>query len=170
MTISNSSIEDIDEIFRLYAIATAFQKSIKTVSWPQFDRAHIETEIKENRQWKLIIDNMVACVWAITYSDPQIWEKSKDDPAIYIHRIATNPDFRGRNLVVHIVEWAKKYTAEIGKRFIRLDTVGENKKLIAHYTGCGFSFLGLFKLNNTEGLPQHYNNATVSLFEISLDE
>ena len=168
MTISNSTIEDLDEIFRLYALATAYQQSIKTIHWPEFDRALIETEIKENRQWKLIIDNKVACVWAITFSDPEIWEERNNDPAIYIHRIATNPEFKGQNLVKQITEWSKKYASGIGKRFIRLDTVGENKKLIAHYTQCGFNFLGLFKLNNTEGLPQHYHNATVSLFEIDL--
>jgi hypothetical protein len=46
-----------------------------------------------------------------------------------------------------------------------MDTVGENHKLIEHYTACGFDFLGLSQLTNTDGLPEHYHNAVVSLFE-----
>ncbi|MFP3835995.1 GNAT family N-acetyltransferase, partial [Chryseobacterium sp. SIMBA_028] len=85
--------------------------------------------------------------------------------AVYIHRIATNPDFRGQNLVQKIVEWGKQYALTNGKKFIRLDTVGDNPGLISYYTKCGFDFLGLSKLKDTAGLPAHYNNATVSLFE-----
>jgi hypothetical protein len=96
--IQNSNINDIDEIFRLYKIATDFQKTRFTIHWPQFDIKLIETEISENRQWKIIADGKIACIWATTFYDPQIWEERNDDPAVYIHRIATNPDFRGQNL------------------------------------------------------------------------
>lgn len=168
MEIKNSTTEDIGEIFRLYKIATDFMKLKYIVHWPDFERLLVETEIAENRQFKIIIENQIACVWAITYTDPLIWEERNIDPAIYVHRIATNPDFRGQNLVVHIVAWAKGYAKEMGKKYIRLDTVGENQKLIAHYTNCGFDFLGLSKLKNTTGLPAHYDGATVSLFQLAV--
>ena len=104
MKIKNCTISDIESIFKLYAIATSFQKKkFPANQWPIFSRALVETEIKENRQWKLLINGQIACIWAITFSDPQIWEKSNDDSAIYIHRIATNPNFRGQNLVSIIV-------------------------------------------------------------------
>lgn len=168
MKINNSTIDDIDEIFRLYEIATDFQKTRFTNHWPVFERSLVETEVAENRQWKIIIDKKIACVWATTFTDPQIWEERNNDPAVYIHRIATNPDFRGQNLVVEIVEWAKVYAKENSKAFIRMDTVGDNPGLIKHYEKCGFTFWGLLKLTNTKGLPAHYNNATVSLFQIEL--
>ena len=136
--------------------------------WPEFDKALIEKEILEGRQWKILIEDQVACVWSTTFDDPQIWEEQNNDPSIYIHRIATNPDFRGRNLVGEIVNWAKHYAELNHKKFIRMDTVGENKGLIAYYKRSGFEFLGLRKLTNTDGLPAHYYNATVSLFQISL--
>mgnify|MGYP003602040181 FL=1 len=167
--IRNSKIDDIDEIFRLYKIATDFQKTRFTVHWPEFDRKLIETEISENRQWKIIADGKIACIWATTFTDPQIWEERNDDPAVYIHRIATNPDFRGQNLVGQIVEWAKIYANENQKQFVRMDTVGDNPGLINYYTKCGFDFLGLLKLKNTTGLPAHYDNATVSLFQMIIN-
>lgn len=166
--IQNSKLIDIDEIFRLYKIATDFQKTRFIVHWPEFDKSLIATEIAENRQWKIVADNTIACIWATTFNDPQIWEEKNSDPAVYIHRIATNPDFRGQHLVEQIVAWAKIYALENKKQFVRMDTVGDNPGLINYYTKCGFDFLGLLKLKNTAGLPAHYNNATVSLFEMKL--
>jgi GNAT superfamily N-acetyltransferase len=167
--IRNSNIKDIDEIFRLYKIATDFQKTRFSVHWPEFDRRLIETEIYENRQWKLIADDKVACVWATTFNDPQIWEEKDEEPSIYIHRIATNPEFRGQGLVLQIVEWVKIYADENQKEFVRMDTVGNNPGLINYYTKCGFDFLGLLKLKSTKGLPAHYDDATVSLFQMKIN-
>ena len=168
--IQNSNISDIDEIFRLYKIATDFQKTKKhSVNWPEFEKSLVETEIIEKRQWKIVINNKIACVWATTFNDPEIWEERNIDPSVYIHRIATNPDFRGQNLVEQIVTWVKVFAKENNKRFVRMDTVGNNQGLINHYTKCGFDFLGLLKLKNTVGLPAHYHNATVSLFQIALN-
>ncbi|PKV52847.1 acetyltransferase (GNAT) family protein [Aquimarina sp. MAR_2010_214] len=169
MEIKNCTIDDINEIFRLYRIASAYQKSKKgVIVWPEFERQLVEDSISENRQWKLIIDNKIACVWTITFSDEQIWEEKNGDTAIYIHRIATNPDFRGQNFVAIIVEWSKEYAQNNNKDFIRLDTLGNNVKLIEHYKNAGFDFLGLFDLKNTEGLPDHYGKAPACLFEIKL--
>lgn len=170
MHIENSTNNDLDEIFRLYAIASEYQKSKKTVVvWPTFERQLVETEIAENRQWKLLIGEEIACVWATTFSDEQIWEERNADAAIYIHRIATNPKFRGQNFVSLIVAWAKVYAKSCGKNFVRLDTLGNNEKLIAHYTSAGFYFLGMFELKNTDGLPSHYQGEPACLFEIRLD-
>lgn len=169
MTITNCTTQDIKEIFNLYKIASDFQRAKKVVTvWPDFDRDLVEREIRENRQWKITIDGKVACVWAITFSDDQIWENSHNDAAIYIHRVATNPNFRGNNFVTKIVDWAKQYAQEQGKDFVRLDTTGNNTGLIEHYKRSGFDFLGIVNLSNTEGLPGHYTNAPVCLFEIKL--
>ncbi len=169
MNIQLSIAQDIDEIFRLYGAATAYQKTIfPENTWPSFERKLVETEIQEQRQFKLVIDDQIACVWALTFSDPQIWEERDKDPSIYIHRIATNPDFRGQNFVTKIVEWARGYAKSHQKKFIRLDTCGDNQKLIKHYTGCGFNFLGIVRLERADELPSHYEDAEVCLFEIQL--
>lgn len=172
MQIANSNISDIEEIFKLYELATNFQKSKKeVVVWPAFERALVETEIAENRQWKLLINGEVACVWAITFSDEQIWEKRNQDRAIYIHRIATNPNFRGQGFVQKIVDWAKVYAPSVDKKFIRLDTMGNNVGLIELYKKAGFDFLGFFKLKNTDKLPEHYRTELPAcLFEIDLNK
>ena len=169
MTIKNVTASDIEKIFALYKIAANYQKEKKTVIiWPNFDREMVEIEIAENRQFKLLVNNEVACIWAITFSDEQIWEERNKERALYIHRIAVNPNFRGNNYVDTIVAWSKEFAIEKGIQFIRLDTLGENTKLIEHYKNAGFNFLGLFNLKNTSNLPEHYKLAPVCLFEIDL--
>ncbi len=166
--IQNSTSDDITEIFRLYQIARDYQKPRYKVVWPEFETNLIEDEIKNNHQWKLIIDNKIACIWATTFNDVLIWEDKDKDPSIYLHRIATNPEFRGQNLVKKIVDWSIGYATKNNKKFVRLDTVGENKKLIDYYQKCGFDYLGLFQLANTKSLPDHYKIDDVALFEIKI--
>lgn len=169
MKIINSTNQDITEIFKLYKLATDFQKEkYPENQWPEFDEKSIQTEISQNRQFKLLINDQIACIWAITYNDPQIWEDNDNDYSIYIHRIATNPDFRGKNFVKKIVEWAKIFANKQNKQFIRMDTCGKNDKLINHYSKCGFKFLEMRKLKNSSELPSHYHNAYVCYFEIKL--
>ena len=169
ISIKNSTLNDIPDILHLYKLATKFQKiKFPGNQWPEFDKDSIATEVKENRQFKIVINDEIACVWAITFSDAQIWEKKDNSSSIYIHRIATNPKFRGQNFVNKIVDWAKEYANSNNKKFIRLDTCGKNERLIEHYQNCGFAFLGIKKLENTSQLPNHYVNADVCFFEIKL--
>lgn len=165
-----STPADIDEIFRLYRLASAYQAAVKaTVVWPDFERGMVAQELAEGRQWKLLVGEAIACVWATTFDDPQIWGARNADPAVYIHRIATNPEFRGHSWVMDIVAWARDYARQHHKKFVRLDTIGENHGLIKHYTACGFTYRGLDALTDTAGLPAHYHNATVSLFELPVE-
>ena len=169
MEIKQSTIDDIDEIFRLYALAAAYQREQKKVIvWPVFERGLVETEIAENRQWKMMIEGVIACVWATTFNDEKIWEARNADPAVYIHRIATNPVYRGQKFVALIVKWARQFAQQHHKDFIRLDTIGNNERLILYYEEAGFTSLGLHNLSNTEGLPPHYKVAPACLFEIRI--
>lgn len=169
MIITNSVLDDIPKIFRLYKFATDYQKiTFPGNVWPEFDKDFIANEVLENRQFKLIIDNKIACIWAITYNDPQIWEESENNDAIYLHRIATNPDFRGNNFVQTIADWSKEFAKKQNKKFLRMDTCGQNDRLINHYKNCGFQFLGMKKLKDSSELQEHYQNADVCYFEIKL--
>ena len=168
-TIQNSTLNDIDEIFRLYRLATNFQKSKKIKEhWPEFDRNMVKEEIQSLRQFKILVNDQIASIWAITFNDFEIWGEKDKSPSMYIHRIATNPDFRGQNLISKIIEWAKEYAISKNREFLRLDTCGNNSRLIELYTSCGFEFLGLTKLKNTATLPSHYHDADICLFEIAL--
>ncbi len=165
MEIRNSDVTDLPKIFELYRIATDYMKSKNQVAWPEFAKDLIVNEIEDSRQWKLLIDGEVACVWATTFNDESIWGAENNEPSVYIHRIATHPDFRGQKLVKQIVDWADRYGFKNNLNYIRMDTVGINKGLIAHYKKFGFHFLGTKTLDNVDDLPKHYSEGPVCLFQ-----
>lgn len=169
MEIQNCLISDTDAILSLYEAARELQKQREMVVWPFFEEAFVVKEIQEQRQWKMIIDNEIACNWATTFEDKEIWEEKDKGDAVYVHRICTNPILRGNRYIDKIVAWAKSYAAQAEKQYVRLDTLGNNTKLIKHYTSSGFDFLGIVELADTSTLPAHYQNEPrCCLFEIDL--
>lgn len=169
MVIQNCLPGDLNEILTLYQAARDLQTERKMVVWPQFNTSLIETEIKELRQFKIVIDGVMACNWAITFTDKEIWEQRDQHDAVYIHRICVHSGYRGLRFVDWIVEWAKQYALSHQKKYVRLDTLGNNTKLIQHYTSAGFNFLGIHLLTNTAGLPKHYQDEpNCCLFELEV--
>lgn len=163
---SNSS--DLVTIFNLYDKAVAFQKTKFDKHWLDFDEAMVQREIDEGRQWKIMEGAEVACIFAIAYEDPFIWKEKNADAAIYIHRIVTDPSFRGKGYVKHIVAWARQHAVTTNKQFIRMDTWGDNEGLIKYYQECGFEYLGNITPTASEQLPKHYSAISLSLFQITI--
>ena len=166
--IINSTPWDIDTIFKFYDVAIAYQKTKFNKHWQGFERLLIETEIAENRQYKIVVDGVIACVFAVTFNDAAIWGERDKEPSIYLHRIVTDNAFRGNDFVRKIAAWALGYGSKTNKQFVRMDTWADNEKLIAYYQQCGFTFLGLTEEINAADLPKHYDSIRLSLFEMAI--
>ncbi|MBN9284486.1 MULTISPECIES: GNAT family N-acetyltransferase [unclassified Flavobacterium] len=169
MTIENSTLNDLTTIFEFYAAAVAYQKTKFNKHWQDFDKEMVQTEIRENRQWKILIDGKTTCVFATTYEDPFIWGEANAIPAVYLHRIVTHPDFKGNNFVVQILAWAKEHAKTLGMDYVRMDTWGDNEELIQYYCKCGFHYLGNTTPTETAALPKHYSAISLALFEVKVD-
>lgn len=168
MLIENSTSNDFEKIVELYDAAIAYQKTKFKRNWQRFDDELIRKEIKEKRQWKIIMDGAVACIFATTHSDPYIWKEKNADPSVYIHRIVTNPAFRGNQFMKHIIKWAKTYCRENQLENIRMDTWGDNESLVNYYQQCGFELLGIVTPEQTAELPKHYSCISLALLEIKI--
>lgn len=168
MTITPSTLADINDLFALYDAATAYQKTVNTKSWSGFERTLIEKEINENRHFKIMEGNDLVCSFVITFNDPVIWRDSENDKAIYLHRIATHPNFKGRSYVKKIVKWCKALAKESNIDFIRMDTHSGNERLNNYYIGCGFTHIGIREIEYTSDLPEHYKTGPFSLFEMKI--
>lgn len=169
MPIVNCTIADIPLMLTFYDRARDLQKEKSNHHWLSFDPALLKIEIEENRQWKILEGNEMACIFMTAFDDPYIWGERNNDPSIYIHRIITHPGYRGNNYTQKIIDWAKEQGRKLGKKFIRMDTWGDNQKLIDYYTGCGFHYLETVTPESTTDLPPHYSCISLSLFEIEID-
>jgi ribosomal protein S18 acetylase RimI-like enzyme len=168
MLVENSTVNDFDKIVELYDAAIAYQKTKFKRNWQRFDDDLVRKEITENRQWKIIMNGEIACIFATTLSDPHIWKEKNEDPSVYIHRIVTNPAFRGNHFMKHIIEWARDYCRANQLENIRMDTWGDNDELIHYYQQCGFELLGTVTPEQTGELPKHYSCISLALLEIKL--
>ena len=169
MQILPSALDDFDEIFRLYDDVITYQKTKFHRYWLGFNPAAVTQEIIEKRHWKIVVDDTIACVFSLTYNDPDIWFERDVEPSLYIHRIAVNPAFGGNGYVRNIITWAKEYAKPLGKKYIRIDTFGDNTKLIDYYTGLGFTWLENRAPFIHEASPKHYVGIELALLEIAID-
>lgn len=170
MRSENIVAEDLEIVFELYDKAIEFQKTVFDKTWLGFDAEFVNKEIYERRLWKIVEHEQITCIYSITYADPIIWGSDSGDSAMYIHRIVTNPKFRGRAYVRSITEWAKIHAAENRLRYVRMDTWGDNQKLIDYYKDCGFEYLGVMTPAISDTLPKHYVGISLGLFEIDLEQ
>lgn len=165
ITIEKSNLKDVDDILKLYNLARAVQKEKNAVPWGKIDRTQVEQEINDGRQYKLLINGEIATVWLYTFNDKEIWQEKNKDSAIYIHRIATNPKFRGQQMVNRVFVFTEDYAKEHLIKLMGLDTAGFNKGLIKLYTKNGFNYLCTTKIEDYTNLPLHYKDVAVCLFE-----
>ncbi len=170
MQILNSTTTDIETIFTIYEGAIAYQKAHFHRHWIAFDSQKLEKEIAEKRHWKIMMDDgQIGGIFSITYNDADIWFEKDNDISIYVHRIAVNPVYRGVAFVPQIIEWAKDYVRNSGRKYIRIDTFSDNEKLIAYYMRCGFVYAGVESPRITADSPPHYIGITLGLYEIEVD-
>ena len=128
-------------------------------------------EIDSRLHWKIMEADQIAAFFSIAFSDELVWDERDADPAIYLHRIMTSPEFRGRGYVIAITDWADDYGREAGKVFIRLDTNRDNAGLNAYYQRCGYTHLGFKTFHDTNNplIPNHYFGPGLSLYEKRID-
>lgn len=166
--IINSELKDLDLIFDLFDNAIQYQKENGYELWPQFSKALITTEIKEKRHWKIVEDSIITCIFSVMYNDPVIWKEKDKDPSVYLHRIAVNPLHKGKGIMNEIRNWSLEHARFKNKKFVRMDTWGNNENLRKYYITCGFNYIGQQSLTETAGLPMHYGGSVLSLFQIEV--
>jgi len=169
MEILQSVLDDINEIFTVYDAAITYQKARFHRYWLGFSADMVEQEMAEGRHWKIVENGAIACVFSLTYNDPDIWFERDIEPSLYIHRIAVNPAFSGGGYVRSILAWAKQYAKAMGKKYIRMDTFGDNTKLIDYYTSLGFTWLENRAPLIHDTSPKHYVGVELALLEMAVD-
>lgn len=157
-------------IFSLYDDAIAYQKSVGNNHWLGFEPQLIAQEITEDRHFSIWADDVLVATFCITLSDPAIWADSNTTPAVYIHRIATSQAFRGKQVLTHIINWAKQYAKRNNLTYIRMDTGGGNHRLINYYVAKGFTFLGNTTVEYKPGMPAHYKDGIFALFQMPVEQ
>lgn len=174
MKITPTTIADLPVIRVLFGAAIRYQQHKFGKGWQGLDEVQLIGEIGETLHWKIMEGDQLAAFFAIAFSDELVWDERDADPAVYLHRIVTNPAFRGRGYVNPITAWAEEYGRERGKQLVRLDTDVDNLKLNDYYRQCGYAFRGVKQFMDSDRsnplIPQHYFGSGLSLYERRIRE
>ncbi len=154
------------EFREFWDAAVAYQTRHGVARWPVFPESIITAEIGAARHFMALRDDEVcAGFFSVTPSDKGIWKERDRNDAIYIHRTCVNPRARGGSLAADVLKWAYGYAAGCGRGFVRMDTWGDNDRLIDYYKACGYQPAGFQHIGNDPSLPAHYHGIRLALFE-----
>ena len=166
--IVNTNEADLDFVFWLFDEAIKYQIKNHYTVWKGYDKDILRKEAKELKQYKILIDDEIAFIFSVIYSNKLLWRERDKDDAIYLHRIVVNPKYKGRKLFGVLLDWAINHAKEKGAGFIRMDTWGDNPNIVAYYEGYEFKFIENYTTPDIPELPIPHRNLYLALLEMEL--
>jgi ribosomal protein S18 acetylase RimI-like enzyme len=160
-----TTLSDSEFIYWLFDEAIAYQTKNNYPVWNGYSKDVLHQDIELQRQYKIVIHDEIACIFTVLHSDPIIWRERNSDRAIYLHRIVVNPNYKGQNQFQKILDWSMAYSKANDITYIRMDTWGENPKIIAYYERFGFRFVEFFTTGCSTELPAQNRNLKLALLE-----
>ena len=167
-SIINTETSDLNFIYYLFDEAILYQKKKGYPVWPDYDKDVLNNDIASKQQFKIILEDQIACIFSICYSDPIVWRERDNGDAIYLHRIVVNPAYKGQHLFGVILEWVIESIAGKDLQFVRMDTWDKNPDLTNYYKLYGFEIIEHFKTPDSEDLPIQQRNNEVVLMELRI--
>jgi ribosomal protein S18 acetylase RimI-like enzyme len=168
MLISNTQPNDLPIIFHLFDQSIQYQEKHGYPTWKNYDQNAIKKDIEVGNQYKIVLNNRIAIVFSVAYSDRIIWRAMDTGESVYLHRIVVNPEFKGQKLFGAIVDWAIQHIKEKGLKSIRMDTWAANANIIDYYKSFGFRVVENYTTPDTEELPVHNRKLALTLMELAV--
>lgn len=170
MKIRPSTQKDIRQFRVFWDSAVDYQKARRLPLWPAFPENNVRDEIRNGLHFSCDAgDGDLMGYFSVALSDELIWGEEERGDAIYIHRMCVNPKSKGNNLARSVLAWAYGYASRLERKFIRMDTWADNQRLVNYYVDCGFHYIGQQQLEDVAGLPSHYCNTRLALFQNNAD-
>ncbi|MBK9149654.1 MAG: GNAT family N-acetyltransferase [Saprospiraceae bacterium] len=167
--VCNTDLSDLKTILWLFDEAIKLQSKNGYKVWGRIDEVALQKDITNNLQFKIVKGDNILCVFSIQHNDPFIWQDKDQNNAIYLHRIVTNPNFKGQRLFEKVLIWATQFARQNNREHLRMDTWADNHQLIAYYKSYGFRFVENYITTDTEELPLQNRNLNVALLELTVD-
>ncbi|HEX3627671.1 MAG TPA: GNAT family N-acetyltransferase [Verrucomicrobiae bacterium] len=166
MKVVRSVLSSENKFRDFWDAALSFQNAAGMPLWSPYPADKIKGEIQAGLHYSAFLtDDVLAGYFSLALSDEVIWQEKEQGDAIYIHRMCVNPQCKGKNLAASILTWAYGFAAGVGRKFIRMDTWGDNPRLLNYYIACGFRRIGNRHIGFEPNLAPHYKNANLALFE-----
>jgi predicted GNAT family N-acyltransferase len=145
--IEPAKIADLEELTRILDKANEYSR-VKSgePAWALRDLAlrELTLHIKAGNCFVMREDQKIMATMTITDEDRLWGETGTDGTALYIHKLMKNPECHARNLGLRFMAFAAHEALKQNRKFIRCDTISNQKRLIKYYFKLGFIEKGLF--------------------------
>jgi predicted N-acetyltransferase YhbS len=138
---------DAAEVGALLDEATVWVGERGYEQWPfPYPRDEIAAAIDRGEVYVAELDGDVVATVTLLWDDPVYWGDRPPDAA-YVHKLAVRRACAGQRIGSAIVEWADRTAAAAGRRFLRLDCLGDNPAIRAYYEQLEFEHRGDLVVN-----------------------
>ena len=117
--------------------------------------AVFEQDIERGQLWVAEIETSIAGFAAVTMDQTPEYAQvgwNIEEPAIVVHRLAVDPEFRGAGVAIALMRKAEEVAAERGLPVVRVDTSTENKAAQMLFSRLGYVAAGEIGLSFRPGL------------------
>lgn len=147
MHIRRAKPEDLHEIMQLIHRVVPLMRESGNLQWDDDypNLSVFESDLQKDLLWVEEVDRRIAGVAAITtdqyaeYADVG-WDVS--EKAIVVHRLAVDPEFRGRGVAAALMHQAELVAVEKGIQVLRVDTNTQNVATQKLFPKLGYIFAG----------------------------
>ena len=143
-----------------------YQRDNNLPLWPDYPAEKIREEIQNGLHLSAYNPNdILVGYFSVALTDPLIWGEDEKGDAIYIHRMCVNPAAKGGRLAQVVLAWACGYATAMKRIYVRMDSWGDNRRLVDYYTSCGFKYIRTRHLGDVPELPSNYSNSKLAMFQ-----
>lgn len=166
MTIERTNIGEYSDLEELYYEAAKYQLRCSGLCWNTDDIKKVQGDISEEKH--LTLRNQDTLAAAFTLGDVPVagWPLSKSEGAVYLRRIVIAPKYRGKGIMEKILYLASMQAAYKGLHFVRLETWGQNEKLLAYYNHMGFKLVHLFRADDIQSIYPEGTSIALMEFDV----
>lgn len=147
MNLRRAQLEDVPAVMAVVRRVVPLMRAAGNLQWDDVypNPEVFARDIAKEQLWVAEIDSAVAGVAAITEDqEPEYARVGWDitEPAIVVHRVAVDPEFRGRGVAEALMRQAEIVAVERGIHVLRVDTNTQNQATQKLFPKLGYMLSG----------------------------
>jgi len=157
MRVRPATLEDVPSVMALVRKVVPLMRASGNLQWDdQYPNPEVFTrDVREGQLWVAELGGALAGFAAITTDQEPEYAEVGWDPAetsVVVHRLAVDPDLRGRGLALALMEKAEAVARERGIGVLRVDTNTRNEATRRLFPKLGYACAGEIGLGFRPGL------------------
>lgn len=157
MIVRRAALFDVPAVMYIIRAAVPLMQAAGNTQWDdQYPNTEIFLrDITRKELWVADFDGVLGGVAAITTEQTPEYANvgwDRNEPALVVHRLAVDPEFRGHGIATALMEEAEALAEEQGIHVLRVDTNALNEAARKMFVKLGYTYAGETTIDYRPGL------------------